>query len=598
MKLFKNFNNNIYLLGLLLLGVLFAFSLAFYRERVMNFDASFFAFLMIDTNDFSIALGRWGAVLAQILPLFALKSGYSINTFLRLFSIASIINYFVVFSIIHLWLKHYKASLLFLFAITLCFRHVFFYTTAELYFGLALCVMFLAIVFPTEGSRKIEKDSIYFLTISVLIYVISYFHQLTVFALLFVVLYAMIWNNEFKNRRMLITLGISITWFFIRIFLLKSTAYESEKIPTLSTFFEQLPHLKDLPSTQYFKDFFIAQFLWVFIVYAASMIFFMQRKKWLFVLFNAAYVVGFLALILITYYKGESPLMYENYYVLFGLFWGLPIVQMLFEISSQLVKYSVTVSLLAISVYGIYQSHHVFTKKIEYLQRLVDHAQKNESKKYILNTLNFNWKVSWVSWSLPFETALLSADNANAQSASFYLAAEYNKFDSILNKENIFLGPDWAPTWFGSQNLNHRYYHFPSTGYVKLNTSQNDTSFHVEMFNNENVSIVPVKKYVVSDADPFVVVPIKIVNQTNNKIASIPDASNQTFLSYHLYDASGKLVDADGFRSALEADVEGSLVTGLTIDLPSKGVYKVVVDFVTENKRWWEINAEFTLEVQ
>jgi hypothetical protein len=107
-----------------------------------------------------------------------------------------------------------------------------------------------------------------------------------------------------------------------------------------------------------------------------------------------------------------------------------------------------------------------------------------------------------------------------------------------------------------------------------------------------------VKKYVVSDADPFVVVPIKIVNQTNHKISSIPDASNQTFLSYHLYDASGKLVDADGFRSALEADVEGSLVTGLTIDLPSKGIYKVVVDFVTENKRWWEINAEFTLEVQ
>jgi hypothetical protein len=259
--------------------------------------------------------------------------------------------------------------------------------------------MFLAIVFPTEGSRKIEKDSIYFLTISVLIYVISYFHQLTVFALLFVVLYAMIWNNEFKNRRMLITLGISITWFFIRIFLLKSTAYESEKIPTLSTFFEQLPHLKDLPSTQYFKDFFIAQFLWVFIVYAASMMFFMQRKKWLFVLFNMAYVVAFLALILITYYKGESPLMYENYYVLFGLFWGLPIVQMLFEISSQLVKYSVSLFLLCISVYGIYQSHHVFTKKIDYLQRLVDHAQQNESKKYILNTLNFKAISFWFSFS-------------------------------------------------------------------------------------------------------------------------------------------------------------------------------------------------------
>jgi hypothetical protein len=598
MKLFKNFNQNILFIGLLVLGLLFAFSLAFYRERVMNFDASFFAFLMIDTNNFSIALGRWGAVLAQVLPLMALKSGLSINTFLRLFSVAPIINYTLLFLAIDQWLKNYKASLLFLFTITLCFRHVFYYTTAELYFGLALGVLFLAIIFPSEGSRKIEKNWVYFSVISVLIYVVSYFHQLTVFALLFAVLYAMIWNGDYKNRRMIITLSLTLVWFFIRIFLLKSTTYESEKIPSIHTFLEQLPHLKDLPSTRYYKDFFKQEFLFVFALYSLSLGYFLYRKKWLFVLFNLSYVICFLALILITYYKGESPLMYENYYVLFGFFWGLPIVQMLFEITSQGIKYAVTISLLVVSINGMYQSHYVFTKKIDYLQRLVDHAQQNDHKKFIINSLNFNWRVSWVSWSLPFETALLSADNANAQSASFYLSKEYNKFDSILNRENIFLGPDWAPTWFGSQNLNKRYYHFPSSGYVKLNTSQADTTFHPELFNKENVELIPVKNYVVSDADAFVVVPIKIVNHTEHLLRSIPDAVNQTFLSYHLYDATGKLVDSDGLRSALELDVQQSAITGLTIDLPAKGLYKVVVDFVTENKRWWEVNAEFTLEVK
>jgi hypothetical protein len=428
--------------------------------------------------------------------------------------------------------------------------------------------------------------------------VISYFHQLTVFALLFTVLFAMIWNKSYRDQQTLITLAITITWFFVRIFLLKSTSYESEKIPTLQVFFEQLPHLKDLPSTHYFKHFFKHELLFVFVVFIGSLGFFLYKKKVLFVLFNLSYFIAFLCLILITYYKGESPLMYENYYVLMGFFWGMPIVFFLFELNLHVVFLGITTALLGFSLWGIYQSHHVFTKKVEYLERLVNHAQKSETKKYLVHQSNFNWRVSWVSWSLPFETALLSSDMANAQSASFYMASEYAKFDSLLNRENIFLGPDWAPTWFGSQNLNHHYFAFPSSGYVKLNSSQADTAFHPQLFNKENVSLQAVKKHVVSDVDAFVVVPIKIMNRSGRTIASIPDATNQTFLSYHLFDETGKQVDSDGYRSALEADVQRELVTGLTIELPAKGKYKVVVDMVTENVKWWDVCDEITLEVK
>lgn len=598
MKALKNVGANLFTIGLIVFGVLFALALAFYRERVMNFDASFFAFLMIDTTDFSIALGRWGAVLAQVLPLYALKAGWSINTFLRLFSVAPIINYVLLFAFIHLYLKHYKASLLLLFSITLCFRHVFFYTTAELYFGMALCVLFYALVFPTDTSKRIERKWLYYVFVVALVYVISYFHQLTVFALLYTVLFTMLWNKAYRDSQQLITLGITVVWFFIRIFLLKSTSYESEKIPTLQVFLEQLPHLKSLPSTQYFKEFFKHEFLLVFAVYSISLAYFAFRKRYLFMLFNGLFFIGFLSLILITYYKGESPLMYENYYVLLGFIWGLPIVFLLFELNNHWLFFSTSLILIGYSLFGIFQSHHVFTKKIEYLERLVNQAQHTPAKKFLVHQSNFNWRVSWVSWSLPFETALLSSDITNAQNATFYMASDYSKFDTILQKENIFLGPDWAPTWFGSQNLNHHYYSFPSTGYVKLNSSQADSSFDVNHFTKENVSIEAVKKHVVSDADAFVVVPVKITNQSGHTIASIPDCSNQTFLSYHIYDEAGKVVDSDGYRSALEADVHQELVTGLIIELPAKGKYKVAIDMVTENVKWWDISDEITLEVK
>jgi hypothetical protein len=599
MKLFKNFNSNLYILGVLAIALMFACAFAFYRERVMNFDAAFFAFQMIDSTDFSIALGRWGAALAQILPLAALKSGASMNTFLRLFSVAPIINYLILFSCIHLWMKNFKASLLFLFTISLFFRQVFYYTTAELYFGMAMCVLFYALLSDEESAPKIKRDYVFAIVVAVLTYSISYFHQLTVFALVFTVMHLAVFNADFKNRRLWMAFGIIVCWFFVRIFVLKASSYESEKIPSLSTLIEQLGNLKQLPSTDYFIHFFRAEYMPVVLAYALSMVYWLVQRKWLYVLFNVAFNAGFLTLILLTYYKGESPLMYQNYYVMFGLFCGLPIAEMVMHAKWQWFKYAVTVFLLAFSLNGIYSSHHVFTKKVEYLERLVGHAQQSTHKKFLIHNQNFNWKVSWVSWSLPFETALLSADNSNGQSATFCLANEYSKYDSLLNKENVFLGPDWAPTWFGSQNLSKRYFSYPSSGYVKLNTSQSDTSFHIERFNKENVSIIPVKRFVVSDDDAFVVAPMRIENRSGYMLHSIPDSTSRTFLSYRLYDSSGALISKPSFKSALEADVdERSLITGLTVDLPRKGTYRMVVDFVTDDTQWWGIDAECILEVK
>jgi hypothetical protein len=594
----RKFNKGVFIIGIIVFLLMLDLCFTFYRERVFNFDSSFFAFQIIDNGDFSIALGRWGGAFGQIIPLLALKVGCTVNTFLRLFSIAPIINYIIIFIVIHFGIKNAKASLLLLFALTLFFRHAFYYTTAELYFGIALCVLFYAVLCADEFSRTIKNKWTFLLLISVLILTISYCHQLTVFPLFFLISHALVINDDFKNRRLWISLALVVVWFIIRIFFLTTSAYESEKIPEITVLMQQFKNLRHLPSTKYFLHFFKIEFVAVIVAYSLSMVYLLYKRKWLYVIFNSFFNLAFLLLILLTYYKGESPLMYENYYVLFGLFCGLPIVEVIHGYLSGYVRYIVVLILLLISLNGIYSAHSVYSEKMEYLDRLSLNVREYPNQKFLVHTSNFAWNVSWISWALPFETALFSADNQNYHSTTFYIVDNFSKYDSLITRENIFLGPDWAPTWFGSQNLNQQFFKFPSSGYVKINSSQSDSTFNINSLNKENLSIIPLRTRVVSSKDDFMVLPIKIMNRSGAVIRSIPDGDSRLQLSYRLYDNAGNLIDGPPVISNLEMDVKESIITGLTIEIPENGEYKVVVDFI-RNENWWlGVGADFTLIVQ
>ncbi len=90
--------------------VLLLFSVFFYRERMLYSDPAFFSFLVIDGNDYSVALGRWGTVLSQAIPLFALQHGVSLEHFLQLYSASFILVYYLVFLIIHYGFKNASGS--------------------------------------------------------------------------------------------------------------------------------------------------------------------------------------------------------------------------------------------------------------------------------------------------------------------------------------------------------------------------------------------------------------------------------------------------------------------------------------------------------
>jgi len=590
----KNYKKIVFVTGGLFFSFLFILSWFFYKERALSFDPAFFSFEMVDTKSFSIALGRWGAVFSEILPLLALKMHCSMESFLRLFSVAPVINYIIVFLII-LRLKNYRAALALMLALCVGFRHAFYYTTAELYLGIALSVLLWALI--SEENLTVKKKNIRLLVSLVLMYVMSYLHQLTLFTIVFVLVTEIFGRGRYKDKHLWVLLGATVIWFMIRIFLLTSTAYEAGKIPTASVFIEQLPNLRYLPSTIYFKHFAPANLWTMFLLFLAAWYYLLRSKRWLYFLFLPAYSLGFLVLILITYYKGESPLMYENYYTVLGFFAVIAFVfasEGYFRKPKELV---VITLLLIINCVGVLNAHDILTKRIDYIERLVSFGRKQEKKKFLIAEQNFPWQYAWVKWSLPFETALYSALKGPDSVVTFYVTNDMGQYDSLLNKTNVFLGPDWAITWFESHNLQKQYFHFPSTGYEKLSSWQSDTAFHEAEFNRNNILIKPLKEKYYSDTDSFIVAEVNIKNLLGKRFASIPAGAHPTYLSYHVY-KDGQKVIADGRRTPLETDLINEHTQGVIITLPGeKGDYTIELDLVTENKRWWGINSRVALSV-
>ena len=314
--------------------------------------------------------------------------------------------------------------------------------------------------------------------------------------------------------------------------------------------------------------------------------------------FLIVYPIGFLIMILLTHFSGESPIAYENYYTFFGFFLAIPATIYLYN--KQKMPIFIVISLIVmINLFGIFKSHDIFTKRLQYIDRLVEYGRKFPEKKYIIQKSTYQWQIAWVKWAFPFETLLYSSLDGPDKAVSFYIADDMNQMDNLMNKPNVFLGPDWAPSWFSSNNMNKNFINLPSTGYKKLSSSQDDTTFIEANFNTTNITIKPINETYYSDSDPFVVIPVKITNNSGMVLHSIKGKKNPVFITYHLYDKNGGEIGWDYKRTNFDVDIYEEYTQGVIVELPKKrGEYIVEIDFVTENIRWWGFNKRVKLIVR
>lgn len=584
----------------LLFGFLSFLAVYYYKERMLPFDNAFYVFKLIHFNGFNIENGRWGAVPTQILPLIALKLNASLKTIMQLYSLNILLFHYVCFLIIRYIIKDKWFALILALSLVLLYRYTFYYSASEVHFGFGITAIIGALLNKNIANYSNKKKLFWSMLVLFGTLYLLYTHMLFVFYVPLFYLTSWLINKE--NRKEKVFYGVfvlNIALVLVKILSIKSDSYDASKIPSLKFIIEQLPNLSNLPSYLFFKEFYETYYYPLIpIIIIVSILGLLYKKKFFTFLACTAFAIAFSILIIVTYYRGESPVVQENYWILLGIVIAFVLTEGVLKHIKPIFIAIILLGVFSYSSYKIWKCHFLYKQRNEYFERVNAEIRKQGIRKGIVSERNIDWGKIISRWDNAFETLLLSSIDSPDSATTFFLASNMNQYDSLLSSPDLFVSVDFAPLWFWNKDLNKKYFNLKPSLYKKLNTSQKDLDF--SYFTKDSVELsIPARiektKYLTAT------IPVTIINKTDKRINSIGDIEYPTYLSYHLLDDKGNVIVADGNRSYFETDIlpHASVTTGLLVNLPDKrGKYKIKVDIITELKRWWYIDKEIELTIR
>lgn len=571
------------------------FSQIYFLERTACYDPAFFSFLMLDSGSLESVLGRHGSWLSQLLPWAVLKTGGTLEQFLRAYSISFILLYYLFFLITVLLLKDDRAGLAMVLTCTVGYHFSFYYATAELYQGLALCCMLWALLrwLRTAQTAVFIGGSVLVMLLTVWI---SFYHQLLIIPVLFLLLYQGLLNRGTVERnRWIVTYSLVLGWMVVRVLFFEKSSYELARMVTLDDFKTHLPYLYKLPSTLFFRaEFDELPALALSILLAGLLL--LLCKKWLLTGLYSAFMIGFFVLIMVTDHAGQSPVMYENYYTVFGFFAAIVLAHSLFTIGNkrrvQMLSLGIG-SLLVLGLVQIEKGHRPFSVIVDHYQKSTERMVARGMHKAVYHVDNHPWMFSWMSWPTPFTSILVSAVLNDGNAATLYPSSDPARTLREHTSDNAFLGPEWEPTWFTSDNL-HPWVKTPEMPYVNMTTiSSGDDRGKLRA----HISLKTERDTIFTDHGPKTYVPVTITNTADDTLHARLSDGGMLRLFYWIDEGEGFV--RSGQLSALDSDVYPgeSVQFYLIVNRPAKsGFYPIKCGLYSGHEYVpWEVETKFVL---
>jgi len=562
-------------------------SVIFYRERTLHYDPAFFVWGIINEQDFFIALGRYGAWIGQALPLLLIKAGSEIKTVLIAFSLSFALFYYVLYLVIEYLLRDKRLTWVLVLSLCLTFRQTFYYTTAEVYHGMALSILGWALLKKALDSKGLPRI-IFWVSVLFITFSLPYFHQINLILWFFLVGAEYMDRRNWKDFRIPAMLGFILLWFVARIKLFSSSSYEKAKLLTVDDHLYALSHFFELPSFKYLADWIFPHISLALIFFALCLVYLVIKEKKIAALYTLGFFLAFVVLIVNTNFRGESVIMYENYYSLFGIFFSVAFA--LAIEGKNLGKFAtlVVVILSIHSVIAIVESVDMYQYRTKLLQRLTTFAATAPTNKFILSAENFPEKYGRIPWAFPFETALCSAIDGNRGNSSFFISNDPELYGPNAENAPDFIGVPWEPEWFNADGIARRGIELRNTPYKIANTAREEP-FGVEEFEtfSKNFSLIPNRRRIKFDDEDIIVWGTYIYNESGQTLHSALAGPNPTFIGYRIF-LNGAVVGTK--KMPLETDIYPGqeFTSGVIIEKP-KGIKDGSLKFglYTEGFGWW-----------
>jgi hypothetical protein len=551
-------------MGSVVLSFLLLCAWRFYLERMATGDSSFFSWLLLDQEKPYAALGRYGSILPQLVPLIMIRTHASLEAVLRSYSVAIIGIHLLTFVLLGWRLKDTRATIVLPITLVAGTRVMFYFGISELYQGLSVLLIVWVLAGRAWQEKQAERAWRWGIVAVLLNLWAGLYHQLLVIPLVFLLGHEWLHGRLRRDAGSIALAVILVSWYVLRLSVMSGSEYEQARMPTVEAFWRYGLQLTRLSSTSHLLHVWwsFKSFLLLVLVSSLSLAY---LRRWRSLLWTVFFSMGFLVLILITDRDGGSPTIYENYYPVLAFIWAVVFAESWVTLGAERWPWFRSLALPAVLLLGclqVYRGHYPFTDKVDYLTRTTATLRARGIQKALIHPECYPWPYAWGEWALAFESALVSADRGSSEVVTLFIDRPELSLDSTMHQGNAFFGPTWYPTWFTSGNLPMHYFRFASTGYKRVNTRNHTLNVGqsiVLRHEHDRPSLPPA---------PLAVVPLWLDNTDTAALASLARSGGAVELRYKILGA--KAAEAFWHVTPLEMDVppHSSQRQGLIVERP------------------------------
>lgn len=435
---------------------MFILAIVFFKERMINMDASLYLFNIVRTGNFSIEHMRFIAVVTEVFPVLATKLSLPLNMIMISYSAGFIIYYSICYLLCGVVFKNYKLGL------ALLLYHILF-TSYTFYWSLSEFIQSISLMFPALAyihNRGIKDLKLVPAIILILVIItLAFAHPLMMFPLSFALLFFSTEKLSKQQETLLKAIGL----IFIVVLIIKTLwikeAYDSKSTHGLANFLWLFPDYFNTYSNKTFLANCIDKYYWIPVCFVVISTNYIIQKAWLKLLLFSSYVIGYLMLMNISYPTIATPAFYiENLYLPMGVFIAIPLV---FDVFKNVQNSRITIlffSLIMLTAFvRIYLIHPVYTARLDWERDFLD---KHPDQKMMIDAKKLDTEKLMLYWSACYEFWLLSTTEYG-KTASIIIHEDPDKIKWTLGHNNAFI-TNWGV--FKYADLNKQYFILKDTG--------------------------------------------------------------------------------------------------------------------------------------
>jgi hypothetical protein len=449
--------------SLVLFFSLLLMALLFYRERLFA-DCSYYAVNIIQWERFRFDHHRFILIFAECLPLFAVKLGLSLSTVLKLYSIGHVLFFLILFLILFFGIKNQMAAFSVLLIHTTNTVFLYFTPMVEIWYGAGLSVMFYALL--EKGAKS--KLSLALVVASEITILFSHPEN---FILVFTYLILFLEKEKKISKTQILLWAVFAVSLLTKA--LSFSSYEAEKVNHALDIesSEDTWHMLDTEYLFVLIEMLFKNYTLVLLLFSLSIFSLIKSKKWLRLVIYFCCFLGTIALI----NSVTTANLYDWYFE--AMYLPMVCMAIVFFLNETLINWAsqqqkialVCISFIAaFSILCQLQTIPTYTARLNQLQNSIHKLDALGGSKFIVSPEQLGLSKEDMTWSIPMETLLLSAERGKEKTVSIGTPEDiaFEDVQKIEKDSSLFMLRRWD--LIKNQELNPKYFEIKKDAYKQV----------------------------------------------------------------------------------------------------------------------------------